>query len=91
MSNKINSNGSVTDTEGRIWRVCAIPDSVTLSNGQTKASIEAQLRKKKERKKEAEKKVLEKARRCAKVKREKSRKEWEERPQVLYTPMGNKR
>ena len=33
----------------------------------------------------------EKARRKAKAKREQARKEWEERPQILYTPMGNKR
>ncbi len=91
MSNKINANGSVTDTQGRVWRICAIPDGVTLANGQTKASIEAQLQKKKERQKEAEKKALEKARRSAKVKREKARKERETRPQILYTPMGNKR
>jgi hypothetical protein len=91
MSKKINPNGSVTDTQGRVWRICAIPDGVTLSNGQTKASIEAQLREWKEKQKEAEKKALEKARRSAKVKREKARKEWEARPQILYTPMGNKR
>lgn len=25
------------------------------------------------------------------IQREKARKEWEERPQILYTPMGNRR
>ena len=81
----------VTDTQGRVWRRCAIPDGVTLANGESKERIEEELRKKKQRAKEQERRAKEKARRKAKIQREKARKEWEERPQIIYTPMGNKR
>ena len=82
---------NVIDTQGRIWRRCAIPDGVTLANGESKERIEEELRKKKQRAKEQERRAKEKARRKAQLKREQARKEWEERPQILYTPMGNKR
>ena len=82
---------NVIDTEGRVWRRCAIPDGVTLANGQSKEKIEAEIRKSKERRKEQERNARAKARRKAQMKREQARKEWEERPQILYTPMGNKR
>lgn len=82
---------NVIDTEGRIWRRCAIPDGVTLANGQSKEKIEAEIKKSKERRKEQERNAKAKARRKAQMKREQARKEWEERPQILYTPMGNKR
>ena len=81
---------NVTDTQGRVWRRCAIPDGVTLANGQSKEKIEAELKKSKERRKEQERNAKAKARRKAQMKREQARKEWEERPQILYTPMGNK-
>lgn len=84
-------NRNVTDTQGRVWKRCAIPDGVTLANGESKEKIEAELRKKKQRAKEQERRAKEKARRKAKIEREKARKEWEKRPQILYTPMGNKR
>lgn len=84
-------NKTVTDTQGRVWRRCAIPDGVTLANGESKERIEEELRKKKQRAKEQERRAKEKERRKAKIKREKARKEWEERPKILYTPMGNKR
>ena len=82
---------NVIDTEGRVWRRCAIPDGVTLSNGQSKEKIEAEIKKSKERRKEQERNARAKARRKAQMKREQARKEWEERPQIIYTPMGNKR
>ena len=85
------ANINVTDTEGRVWRRCAIPDGVTLANGESKERIEEELRKKKQRAKEQERRAKEKARRKAKIEREKVHKEWEERPQIMYTPMGNKR
>lgn len=85
------ANRNVTDTQGRVWRRYAIPDGVTLANGETKEQIEVELRKKKQRAKEQERRAKEKARRKAQVKREQARKEWEGRPQILYTPMGNKR
>ena len=84
-------NRNVTDTQGRVWRRCAIPDGVTLANGETKERIEEELRKKKQRAKEQECRAKEKAKRKAKIQREKARKEWEERHQIIYTPMGNKR
>ena len=82
---------NVIDTQGRVWRRCAIPDGVTLANGQSKEKIEAEIKKSKERRKEQERNAKAKARRKAQMKREQTRKEWEERPQILYTPMGNKR
>ena len=82
---------NVTDTQGRVWRRCAIPDGVTLVNGQSKEKIEAEIKKSKERRKEQERNARAKAAKKAKAKREKARKEWEERPHILYTPMGNKR
>lgn len=82
---------NVIDTEGRVWRRCAIPDGVTLANGLSKEKIEAEIKKSKERRKEQERNARAKARRKAQMKREQVRKEWEERPQILYTPMGNKR
>jgi single-stranded DNA-specific DHH superfamily exonuclease len=82
---------NVTDTQGRVWRRCAIPDGVTLANGQSKEKIEAEIKKSKERRKEQERNARAKAVRKAKAKREKARKEWEERPHILYTPMGNRR
>ena len=84
------ANRNVTDTQGRVWRRCAIPDGVTLANGESKERIEEELRKKKQRAKDQERRSKEKARK-ANINREKARKEWEERPQILYTPMGNKR
>lgn len=81
----------VTDTQGRVWRRCAIPDGVTLANGESKERINEELRKKKQRAKEQEHRAKQKARIKAKIQREKERKEWEERPQIIYTPMGNKR
>ena len=85
------SDRNVTDTQGRVWRRCAIPDGVTLANGQSKEQIQKELQAKKRRRKEEERRSLEKASRKAKIEREKARKEWEERPRVIYTPMGNKR
>lgn len=82
---------NVTDTQGRVWRRCAIPDGVTLANGQSKEQIQKELQEKKKRRKEEEHRSLAKARRKVKIEREKVRKEWEERPKVIYTPMGNKR
>ena len=82
---------NVTDTQGRVWRRCAIPDGVTLPNGQSKEKIEAEIKKSKERRKEQERNARATAVRKAKAKREKARKEWEERPHILYTPMGNKK
>ncbi len=81
----------VTDTQGRVWRRCAIPDGVTLANGESKERINEELRKKKQRAKEQEHRAKQKARIKAIIQREKERKEWEERPQIIYTPMGNKR
>ena len=82
---------NVTDTQGRIWRRYAIPDGVTLANGQSKEEIEAEIKKSVEKRKEHERNAKAKAKRKAKVDREKARKEWKERPQIIYTPMGNKR
>ena len=85
------TKGQVIDTEGRVWRRYAIPDGVTLANGESIEHIKEELRKKKERDKDQERRAKEKARRKAKSEREKARKEWEERPRIIYTPMGNKR
>lgn len=85
------ANNTVTDTLGRVWRRYAIPDGVTLANGESKERIKEELRKKKQKAKEQERMAKQKARRKAKLKRDKARKEWEERPKILYTPMGNKR
>lgn len=85
------ANNTVTDTLGRVWRRCAIPDGVTLANSESKERIKEELRKKEQKAKEQERRAKEKARRKSKVEREKARKEWDERPQILYTPMGNKR
>lgn len=82
---------NVTDTQGRVWRRCAIPEGVTLANGLSVEKIREEERKRKERRKEQERNAKAKARRKAQMKREQARKEWEERPQILYTPMGNKR
>lgn len=86
---------NVVDTQGRVWRRCAIPDGVTLANGESvekiREEVREELRKKKEREKELARKAREKERRRAKIKREQARKEWEERPRIIYTPMGNKR
>ena len=82
---------NVVDTQGRVWRRCAIPDGVTLANGESVEKIREELRRKKEKQKELARKAREKERRKAKIKREQARKEWEERPQIIYTPMGNKR
>lgn len=82
---------NVTDSQGRVWRRCAIPDGVTLANGQSREKIQKELQKKEERRKEEERRIQAKIRRKTKIEREKARKEWKERPQVLYTPMGNKR
>ncbi len=85
------AKNTVIDTLGRVWRRCAIPDGVTLANGQSKEQIQKELKEKEKIRKEQEKRSSEKARRKAKAKREKASKEWEERPHILYTPMGNKR
>jgi len=85
------ANNTVTDTLGRVWRRCAIPDGVTLANGESKEQIAKELRKKNQKAKEQERRASQKAMKKAKLKREKARKEWEERPHILYTPMGNKR
>ncbi len=85
------ANQNVTDTEGRVWRRCAIPEGVTLANGLSKDAIMKELQKKKKLRKQEERRAQAKAKRKAQVKREQARKEWEERPQILYTPMGNKR
>lgn len=82
---------NVVDSEGRVWRRYAIPEDVTLANGESKEKIEAENRKSKQRKKEHERNARAKARLKAKAEREKARKEWEERPRIIYTPMGNKR
>ena len=82
---------NVTDTQGRVWRRCAIPEGVTLANGESVEAIREEMHKKKQRAKEQERRAKEKARRKAKLKREQAIKEWEERPQIIYTPMGNKR
>lgn len=85
----------VTDTQGRVWSRYAIPDGVTLANGLSKEKIQKEIqeeiRKKKARAKEQERNARAKAARKAAVKRAEARKEWEERPKILYTPMGNKR
>lgn len=85
------TKGQVIDTEGRVWRRYAIPEGVTLANGESKEKIEAEIRKSKQRRKEHERNAKAKARIKAKAEREKARKEWEERPRIIYTPMGNKR
>lgn len=82
---------NVVDSEGRVWRRYAIPEGVTLANGESKEKIEAEIRKSKQRKKEHEHNARAKAKLKAKAEREKARKEWEERPRIIYTPMGNKR
>lgn len=48
-----------------------------------------ELRKKEQRDKELELITKEKSKRKAKIQREKARKEWEERPQIINTPMCN--
>ena len=85
------ANNTVTDTLGRVWRRCAIPDGVTLANGESKERIKEELRKKEQKAKEQERRAKQKARRKTKLKSDKARKEWEERPKILFTPMGNKR
>ena len=85
------ANNTVTDILGRVWRRCAIPDGVTLANGESKERIKEELRKKEQKAKEQERRAKQKARRKTKLKSDKARKEWEERPKILYTPMGNKR
>lgn len=91
MAKKTINKWNVVDTEGRVWRRYAIPEGVTLANGESKEKIEEELRQKKERRKAEERKNREKARIKAKAEREKARKEWEERPRIMYTPMGNRR
>ena len=81
----------VVDTQGRVWRRCAIPEGITLANGESVERIKEENRKRRLKAKEQQRRPIEKARRKAKAKREQARKEWEERPQLLYTPMGNKR
>jgi hypothetical protein len=85
------SDRNVTDNQGRVWRRTAIPDGVTLANGLSKEIIDAEIKKSKERRKEQERNARSKAARKAAAKRAKARKEWEDRPQILYSPMGNKR
>lgn len=85
------ANNTVTDILGRVWRRCAIPDGVTLANGESKERIKEELRKKEQKAKEQERRAKQKARRKTKLKSDKARKEWEERPKILFTPMGNKR
>ena len=82
---------NVVDTEGRVWRRYAIPEGVTLANGESKEKIDEEIRKSKQRKKEQARREREEARMKAKAEREKARKEWEERPRIIYTPMGIKR
>ena len=82
---------NVTDTQGRVWRRCAIPDGVVLVNGQSVEKIREEERKRKKRRKDNERKSLAKAKKKARQEREKARKEWEEKPRIIYTPMGNKR
>lgn len=82
---------NVVDTEGRVWRRYAIPDGVTLANGESVDKIREEYRRKKEKQKELARKARAKERKKAKIKREQARKEWEERSRILYTPMGNKR
>lgn len=91
MAKKTINSWNVVDTEGRVWRRYAIPEGVTLANGLCREKIEEELRQKKLRRKAEERKNREKARMKAKAEREKARKEWEERPRIIYTPMGNKR
>lgn len=91
MAKKTINGWNVVDTEGRVWRRYAIPEGVTLANGESKEKIEEEIRKSKQRKKEQARKEREKARIKVKAEREKARKEWEERPRIIYTPMGNKR
>lgn len=85
------ANNTVTDTLGKVWRRCAIPDGVTLANGESKERIKEELLKKEQKAKEQERRAKQKARRKTKLKSDKARKEWEERPKILFTPMGNKR
>lgn len=91
MAKKTINGWNVVDTEGRVWRRYAIPEGVTLANGLSREKIEEELRQKKERRKVEERNAREKARMKAKTEREKAYKEWEERPKIIYTPMGNKR
>lgn len=81
----------VVDTEGRVWRRSAIPEGVTLAKGYNREKIEQENREAIARRKELERIAKEKARQKAQIEREKARKEWEERPRIIYTPMGNKR
>ena len=41
---------NVVDTEGRVWRRYAIPEGVTLANGESKEKIDEEIRKSKQRK-----------------------------------------
>ena len=95
MSKKKKSNAYdkslVADIQGRLWRRYAIPDGVTLANGLSKERIEKENLKKKQNRKLQEQREKEKARRKAQVERQRKIKEWQERPQILFTPMGNKR
>lgn len=81
----------VADIQGRLWRRYAIPDGVALANGLSKERIEKENLKKKQNRKLQEQREKEKARRKAQVERQRKIKEWQERPQILFTPMGNKR
>ena len=80
----------VADIQGRLWRRYAIPDGVTLANGLSKERIEKENLKKKQNRTLQEQREKEKARRKAQVERQRKIKEWQERPQILFTPMGNK-
>lgn len=62
---------NVTDTQGRVWRRCAILEGVTLANGESKERIEEELHKKRQRAKEQERRAKEKARRKAQIQRKK--------------------
>lgn len=55
------ANQNVTDTEGRVWRRCAIPDGVTLANGLSKDAIMKELQKKKKLRKQEERRAQAKA------------------------------
>ena len=61
------ANYTVTDTLGRVWRRYAIPDNVTLANGESKETNAAELRKKKARRKEEERRAALQARRKAQI------------------------
>ncbi len=79
------------DKYGRVWRRYAIPKSVALENGLNWEKLEQENRDAIARIKRQERKDREKAWRKTQAKREKAHREWEERPCIIYTPMGNKR